>query len=131
MSDSELKSGRIGAAYDDTKFLSPEGEWFLAGVLDGIADGAINVISPSYLLSIRLRLVMPMVRFTLFDPKLYLHSTVGAHNQRLQTPSRRRSFLGAQRNNLWLRFPRSFYPHYSASLSPARGHKARSSHPRR
>jgi len=38
VSDSELKSGRIGAAYDDTKFMSQEGEWFLAGILDGIAD---------------------------------------------------------------------------------------------
>ncbi|KAF7338157.1 Gln-synt-C domain-containing protein [Mycena venus] len=30
--------GRAGAAYDDTKFMSSEGESFLAGVLDGIAD---------------------------------------------------------------------------------------------
>ena len=42
VSNSELKSGRIGAAYDDTKYMSQEGEWFLAGVLDGIADGATN-----------------------------------------------------------------------------------------
>ena len=39
VSDSELKSGRINAANDDTKFISQEAEWFLAGVLDGIADG--------------------------------------------------------------------------------------------
>ncbi|KAK7020476.1 Gln-synt-C domain-containing protein [Favolaschia claudopus] len=38
VSDSELSSGRTGAAYDDTKFMSSEGEQFLAGVLDGIAD---------------------------------------------------------------------------------------------
>jgi len=38
LADSELKSGRSGAAYEDTKFLSQEGEWFLAGILDGIAD---------------------------------------------------------------------------------------------
>ena len=39
VSDSELKSGRVNAANDDTKFISQEAEWFLAGVLDGIADG--------------------------------------------------------------------------------------------
>jgi glutamine synthetase len=39
VSDSELKSGRVNAAYNDTKFISQEAEWFLAGVLDGIADG--------------------------------------------------------------------------------------------
>lgn len=39
LSDSELETGRSGAAYEDTKFLSQEGEWFLAGILDGIADG--------------------------------------------------------------------------------------------
>ena len=37
--DTELKSGRVNAANDDTKFISQEAEWFLAGVLDGIADG--------------------------------------------------------------------------------------------
>ena len=39
VSDNELKSGRVNAANDDTKFISQEAEWFLAGVLDGIADG--------------------------------------------------------------------------------------------
>ena len=39
VSDDELKSGRIDAANDDTKFISQEAEWFLAGILDGIADG--------------------------------------------------------------------------------------------
>ncbi|KAJ7219434.1 hypothetical protein GGX14DRAFT_436187 [Mycena pura] len=39
ISDAELSSGRAGAAYDDTKYMSGEGESFLAGVLDGIADG--------------------------------------------------------------------------------------------
>jgi glutamine synthetase len=39
VSDSELTSGRVNAANDDTKFISQEAEWFLAGVLDGIADG--------------------------------------------------------------------------------------------
>ncbi|KZP12562.1 glutamine synthetase/guanido kinase [Athelia psychrophila] len=38
LSGEELKTGRSGAANDDTKFMSQEGEWFLAGVLDGIAD---------------------------------------------------------------------------------------------
>jgi len=39
VSESELSTGRAGAANDDTKFLSQEGEHFLAGVLDAIADG--------------------------------------------------------------------------------------------
>jgi glutamine synthetase len=39
VSDSELKSGRVNAANDDTKFISQEAEWFLAGILNGIADG--------------------------------------------------------------------------------------------
>lgn len=30
--------GRADAAFEDTKYLSKEGEWFLAGVLDGLAD---------------------------------------------------------------------------------------------
>ncbi|KAI0949953.1 hypothetical protein AcV7_008572 [Taiwanofungus camphoratus] len=38
VSESELKTGRTDAAYDDTKFLSQFGEWFLAGVLDGLPD---------------------------------------------------------------------------------------------
>ncbi|KAK7467335.1 hypothetical protein VKT23_004392 [Stygiomarasmius scandens] len=38
VSESELSTGRAGAANDDTKFLSQEGEHFLAGVLGGIAD---------------------------------------------------------------------------------------------
>lgn len=42
LSGSELKTGRSDAAYDDTKFMSQEGEWFLAGVLDGIADGTLH-----------------------------------------------------------------------------------------
>ncbi|TDL27400.1 glutamine synthetase/guanido kinase [Rickenella mellea] len=39
LTDSEVQSGgRKNASYEDTKFLSQEGEWFLAGVLDGITD---------------------------------------------------------------------------------------------
>ncbi|KAG6900662.1 hypothetical protein C0993_005895 [Termitomyces sp. T159_Od127] len=30
--------GRKDAQYEDTRYLSQEGEWFLAGILDGIAD---------------------------------------------------------------------------------------------
>lgn len=33
------KDGRKDAQYEDTRYLSQEGEWFLAGILDGIADG--------------------------------------------------------------------------------------------
>ncbi|KAF8969643.1 hypothetical protein BDZ97DRAFT_1959621 [Flammula alnicola] len=38
VSDAELKTGRDNAANEDTKFISQEAEWFLAGILDGIAD---------------------------------------------------------------------------------------------
>ena len=38
VSEAELKTGRANAAYEDTKFLSQEGERFLAGVLDGLPD---------------------------------------------------------------------------------------------
>ncbi|KAI0723955.1 glutamine synthetase/guanido kinase [Cerioporus squamosus] len=38
LSASELKTGRADAQYEDTKFLSQEGEWFLAGILDGLPD---------------------------------------------------------------------------------------------
>ncbi|KAF8197521.1 hypothetical protein BJ912DRAFT_1020835 [Pholiota molesta] len=38
VSDAELKTGRANAANEDTKFISQEAEWFLAGILDGIAD---------------------------------------------------------------------------------------------
>jgi len=40
VSDADLKSktGRADAAFEDSKWLSKEGEWFLAGVLDGLTD---------------------------------------------------------------------------------------------
>jgi len=38
VANSELKTGRSDAAYEDTKFMSQEGEWFLAGILEGISD---------------------------------------------------------------------------------------------
>lgn len=42
MSDDIIKSGgRSDAKYDDLKFISQEGEWFLGGVLDGISDGMV------------------------------------------------------------------------------------------
>ena len=40
ISDAEIKAGgRKNAANDETKYLSQEGEWFLAGVLEGLPDG--------------------------------------------------------------------------------------------
>ena len=39
ISDAELKTGRANAQYEDTKFISQEAEWFLAGILEGLADG--------------------------------------------------------------------------------------------
>jgi glutamine synthetase len=44
VSDAELKTGRSNAANEDTKFISQEAEWFLAGILDGIADGTHSSI---------------------------------------------------------------------------------------
>ncbi|KAG6831974.1 hypothetical protein H0H93_013623, partial [Arthromyces matolae] len=38
VSEDERKDGRANAQYGDTRYLSQEGEWFLAGILDGIAD---------------------------------------------------------------------------------------------
>lgn len=38
VSDSELQSGREGAAFEDTKFISQTAEWFLAGILEGLPD---------------------------------------------------------------------------------------------
>ena len=36
---SETDSGRGGAKYEDTKFISEAAEQFLAGILDGLPDG--------------------------------------------------------------------------------------------
>ncbi|TFK63231.1 glutamine synthetase/guanido kinase [Pluteus cervinus] len=38
LADHQVKGGRESAAYHDTRFMTKEGEMFLAGVLDGIAD---------------------------------------------------------------------------------------------
>ncbi|KAG8746940.1 hypothetical protein FRC10_003111 [Ceratobasidium sp. 414] len=47
ISDPEVKKGREGAANDDTKFISQEGEWFLAGVLDGLQDRGESFWAPN------------------------------------------------------------------------------------
>lgn len=39
VSKEQLKSGRSGAANEDTRFISHEAEMFLAGLLDGLPDG--------------------------------------------------------------------------------------------
>ncbi|KAI0664647.1 glutamine synthetase/guanido kinase [Cubamyces menziesii] len=36
--EEQLKTGRPDAQSEDTRFMSQEGEWFLAGVLDGLPD---------------------------------------------------------------------------------------------
>ncbi|CAE6504156.1 unnamed protein product [Rhizoctonia solani] len=36
--DADKDKGRADAQYQDTRFMSQEGEWFLAGVLDGLTD---------------------------------------------------------------------------------------------
>ncbi|KNZ73775.1 Type-1 glutamine synthetase 2 [Termitomyces sp. J132] len=38
LAEGDSKEGRKDAQYDDTRYVSQEGEWFLAGILDGIAD---------------------------------------------------------------------------------------------
>jgi glutamine synthetase len=41
LSGTEAKSGREDAAFEDTKYVSKQAENFLAGILDGIADGEL------------------------------------------------------------------------------------------
>ncbi|KAH7103989.1 glutamine synthetase/guanido kinase [Auriculariales sp. MPI-PUGE-AT-0066] len=36
--DNQLKTGRPEAQHEDTRFISQEAEWFLAGILEGLAD---------------------------------------------------------------------------------------------
>ncbi|CAE6535874.1 unnamed protein product [Rhizoctonia solani] len=38
IADADKEQGRADAQYQDTRFMSREGEWFLAGVLDGLTD---------------------------------------------------------------------------------------------
>ncbi|KDN49012.1 hypothetical protein RSAG8_02365, partial [Rhizoctonia solani AG-8 WAC10335] len=38
VADADKEKGRADAQYQDTRFMSQEGEWFLAGVLDGLTD---------------------------------------------------------------------------------------------
>ena len=64
MPEAYQKNGRPSAKYEDTWFLSQEGEWFLAGVLDGLPDGASNSsIHDLALIRYGLFIVMPMVSF--------------------------------------------------------------------
>jgi len=57
------KTGRPHAAFDDTKFMSQEGEWFLAGVLDGLTDGRLFFLRLCGVVKTHVRFiaVMPMV----------------------------------------------------------------------
>jgi glutamine synthetase len=51
VSDAEAKEGRTNAAFEDTKFISQEAEWFLAGILEGLPDGmsplSFKTVSPN------------------------------------------------------------------------------------
>lgn len=71
VSESEREAGRTNAAYKDTKFLSQEGEWFVAGVLDGIADGRY---SSSFL--VRSHFVHPQANSHASGIRLSLKSTI-------------------------------------------------------
>jgi hypothetical protein len=43
VTEEERKAGgRKDAAFDDTKYLSQEAEWFLAGLLAGLSDGKLS-----------------------------------------------------------------------------------------
>lgn len=43
--EEKANGGREGAAFDDTKYISQEAEWFLAGLLEGLSDGKSAVWS--------------------------------------------------------------------------------------
>ncbi|KAI0028165.1 hypothetical protein K488DRAFT_80816 [Vararia minispora EC-137] len=47
VSDSELKAGRLDAAFDELKFISKEAEQFLAGILDGLTDSTQTHLVPT------------------------------------------------------------------------------------
>jgi len=49
VSEAELQTGRANAANGDTKYISQEAEWFLAGILDGIADGMFQYCPLTFL----------------------------------------------------------------------------------
>jgi glutamine synthetase len=64
VTEEEKKAGgREGAAFEDTKYLSQEAEWFLAGLLEGLSDG-MSLLSCSTLATISLPTYCP--------PSLYL-----------------------------------------------------------
>jgi glutamine synthetase len=64
VSEEEKKAGgREGAAFEDTKYLSQEAEWFLAGLLEGLSDG-MSLFSGAMLATISLPTYCP--------PSLYL-----------------------------------------------------------
>lgn len=83
MSEAELSTGRPGAANDDVKFLSEEAEHFLAGILDGIADGMClrafigyqQLRMSSYAHGMYLRPQFAMRTLSTVNPSLYLQST--------------------------------------------------------
>ncbi|KAF8077655.1 hypothetical protein FPV67DRAFT_6341 [Lyophyllum atratum] len=62
VAEADRENGRKDAQYEDTRFMSQEGEWFLAGVLDGIADGAcLHPVFPFINRPPKTHSVMPMV----------------------------------------------------------------------
>lgn len=72
VSESELKTGRANAQYEDTKFLSQEGEWFLAGILEGLPDGTsrdcgLQNVPDNFVQT----LVLPMVSSLPASPEVY------------------------------------------------------------
>ncbi len=91
VSDSELKTGREGAANDDVKFLSQEGEWFLAGVLDGLPDSeAFTLLSFKLLTKCR---NSHACSTSLHPSSTHVNTDLiplaRTHNKRVQTPRRR------------------------------------------
>jgi len=66
VTEAEATSGRLGAAYEELKYLSQVGEWFLAGVLDGLPDSMCHyhLIFISFAEKFP---VMPTVRGTFSD----------------------------------------------------------------
>lgn len=119
VSEAELQTGRANAANGDTKYISQEAEWFLAGILDGIADGMLSILS-SCLSSVDrcqcavMPAVKPFHQYT--NSRNWRGTAAGAYHQRLQTINRRGSFLGTQCRDLWIRLACGLNPYHLAPI---------------
>lgn len=44
LAEADRKNGRANATYEDTRWISQEAEWFLAGLLGGLMDSKLATI---------------------------------------------------------------------------------------